>query len=50
MDPLYFKHILVPVDFSAASLNAMDTAAVISRGHGAKLTPVHVVNKRLLSF
>ncbi len=37
MDPLCFKHILVPIDFSAASLNAMDTAVATSQRHGSLL-------------
>ncbi|HRI58947.1 MAG TPA: universal stress protein [Saprospiraceae bacterium] len=50
MDALNIKHILVPIDFSAASLNAMDTAVAMTKRHDAKLTLLHVVNESILSY
>ena len=37
------RHLLVPVDFSAASKQALDYAVGVARTCGAKLTLLHVV-------
>ncbi|MCC6279653.1 MAG: universal stress protein [Saprospiraceae bacterium] len=50
MDALNIKHILVPIDFSVTSLNAMDTAVAMTKRHEAKLTLLHIVNKSILSY
>ena len=50
MKILPISHILVPIDFSTASLNAMDTAVAMAKQQGAKLTLLHVVNESLLSY
>ncbi len=50
MDTLTIRHILVPIDFSAASLNALDTAVAMTKRHAAKLTLLHVVNESILSY
>ncbi|KUG02416.1 universal stress protein uspa [hydrocarbon metagenome] len=39
-----FKHILVPVDGSAFSINAARRAVVIAQKHGSKITLLHVIN------
>ncbi len=44
------KHILVPIDFSPASLNAMETAIALAKHQGAKLTLLHVVNESFLAY
>jgi nucleotide-binding universal stress UspA family protein len=38
------RHILVPVDFSEASLNALDTALAIARRHAAAVHILHVTD------
>ncbi len=50
MDTLNIKHILVPTDFSPASLNALDTAIALAKRQHAKLTLLHVVNENLLTY
>ncbi len=50
MDALNIKHILVPTDFSPASLNALDTAIAVAKRQGSTLTLLHVVNENLLSY
>lgn len=50
MDTLNIKHILVPTDFSPASLNALDTAIALAKRQHAKLTLLHVVNESLLTY
>ncbi len=50
MNSLNIKHILVPIDFSPASLNAMDTAVAMAKRQGAKLTLLHVVNESFLAY
>lgn len=39
---MIFKHILVPVDFSDGSVNALRLAVSMGRASGAKLTLLHV--------
>ncbi len=50
MDTLQINNILVPIDFSEASLNALDTAAAMAKRHDARLTLLHVINENLLSY
>lgn len=50
MQALHISHLLVPIDFSTASLNAMETAVAMAKQQGAKLTLLHVVNESLLSY
>lgn len=38
-----FKHIVVPIDFSATALDALRMACAIARGTAAKISLVHVV-------
>ena len=38
----HLNNILIPLDFSEASLNALETAAAIAQLHGAKLQLLHV--------
>lgn len=42
--PLYWKNILVPVDFSAASYRALKTAAGLAEQSGARLTLLHIIH------
>jgi len=50
MGTLDINHILVPLDFSESSLNALYTALAMAKRQGAKLTLLHVVNESLLSY
>lgn len=50
MDTLNINHILVPIDFSESSLNALDTAVSMAKRQGSKLTLLHVINENLLSY
>ncbi len=43
------QNVLVPIDFSEASLNALNTAAVIAKRQHATLRLLHVVNRSLLA-
>jgi nucleotide-binding universal stress UspA family protein len=43
MNTYEIKKILVPVDFSGVSLNALDTAIELSFSQGAELTLIHVI-------
>lgn len=45
MTQLNLKHILVPVDFSESSLNALDTAVAMAKRHKAALTMLHVTDE-----
>jgi nucleotide-binding universal stress UspA family protein len=45
MTQLNLRHILVPIDFSEPSLNALDTAIAMAKRHGAILTVHHVANE-----
>ena len=38
-----FRHILVPHDFSSQATVALKTAAQLAKGHGGKLTVLHVL-------
>jgi nucleotide-binding universal stress UspA family protein len=42
--PLYWRNILVPVDFSAASYSALKTAAGLAEQSGARLTLLHIIH------
>ena len=42
------KNILVPLDFSESSLNALETAIVIARQHSASILLLNVVDTRLM--
>src|SRR5690349_13346995 len=44
-DPLKIKRILVPVDFSAHSITALETALSLARKFGAEITLVHIVEQ-----
>ncbi|MFN8347392.1 MAG: universal stress protein [Spirosomataceae bacterium] len=44
MESLNIQKILVPVDFSEASLNALQTAVAMSKRHQAALVLVHIIN------
>ncbi len=50
MYELAIRNILVPTDFSDASLNAMDTAVAMAQRHDARLTLLHVVNQSLMMY
>lgn len=43
MKAFEIKNILVPVDFSKVSLNALDTAIAMGLGQGAELTLIHII-------
>jgi len=49
MNALNIKHILVPTDFSPASLNALDSAVAMAKRQHAKLTILLVVSENLLT-
>ncbi len=44
MDTLALQKILVPIDFSDTSLNALQTAVAMAKRHQAKLVLVHIVS------
>lgn len=50
MDILKISHILIPTDFSPASINAIDTAIALAKRQNAAITLLHVVNEGLLSY
>ncbi len=50
MNTFNIKHILVPVDFSESSMNAVDTAVAMAKRQGSKLTLLHVINQNMLSY
>jgi nucleotide-binding universal stress UspA family protein len=43
-DILSIRHILVPIDFSDTSMNALDTAIALAKRHNARITLVHVID------
>lgn len=45
MENAIFKHILVPVDGSEPSNNALETAISLAKDHGARIRLVHVVDQ-----
>lgn len=50
MNALNIKRILVPVDFSDASLNALDTAIAMAKRHGALLSLLHIANENFQNY
>ena len=49
-EPPQFKRILVPIDFSDASLRAMDYAKLLGEKFGAHLTLLHVVEPAVHTY
>lgn len=49
MHTLKIKQILVPIDFSEASLQALDTAAAMAKRHTATLTLLHVIQDNFMA-
>lgn len=47
MENLIVKKLLVPIDYSQTSLNALDLAVAMSQRHHAEIRLVHVVNSNL---
>lgn len=43
-DTLSIRHILVALDFSDSSMNALDTAIAMAKRHNARITLVHVID------
>jgi nucleotide-binding universal stress UspA family protein len=50
MTPFSIQRILVPIDLSEVSLNALDTAVALATRHGAALTLLHIVEPGFQSF
>lgn len=46
--PIRVRHILVPLDFSGASRQALDYAALLAEQFGAKITLIHVVPPQIV--
>ena len=44
------KEILVPMDFSSASLNALQTAVRVARQHRSRITLLHVIDVKLCTY